>query len=202
MNVRKFKIVIIGEVGVGKTSFFQKYCDGIGLDNPAPPTANDEVRHKNVEVTNNKQKQVNVTLEIYDTAGQEKFGTLTSSSYRHADGVLLCYDITNRSSFNRVAHWRTEVLKHAPNVSACVVGLKSDMEIRRVVSTMEGKGLADTWNSPFWEASTLTNTGLDECVAGLARRLVLALPSGSSTMRKDPSKKKIVEHKKSRCTIL
>lgn len=199
--LKSFKIVVIGEVGVGKTSFFLRYCDGTGIESPSPPTVDDEVRHKTLEVTNNKQKQVSVTLQIYDTAGQEKFGTLTSSSYRGADGALLCYDITSKSSFNRVAHWRTEILKHAPNVNVVVVGLKSDMEIRRVVSSMEGKGLADTWNAPFYEVSTLTNTGLDDVMEGIARRLVLALPSGS-TMRKDPSKKKITAKKKGFCTIL
>jgi len=169
------RILLVGNSAVGKTSLFLRYAEGIepGLGGPTVTT---DVKEKIVELETTKRKMERVKLHLVDTAGQERFGTLTSSLYRLISGVLICYDITDAESFAQVNVWRNEVITYAPkDTLVSLVGLKSDLEVRRQIDKGTAKSTADSWHVPFFEVSAKTNTNVDEAIEELARRCTVAL---------------------------
>ena len=85
-----------------------------------------------------------IKLQIWDTAGQDRFKTITSSYYKGAHGIIVTYDITDRDSFAKVSEWMSEVDKLAQeNISRILVGNKKDLEDKREVPYNEAKELAD-----------------------------------------------------------
>ena len=128
-----FKILIIGDSSVGKSNILLRFSDGIFHDTFLP-TIGVDFKIKNLNLMNQQIK-----LNIWDTAGQERFKTITATYYKGSHGIIVCYDITDRESFNNVNNWLTEIKKHAgANVVKFLVGNKCDMEDERVVSKEEG----------------------------------------------------------------
>lgn len=96
-------------------------------------------------------------LLLFDTAGQERFRTLTSSYYRNAQGVIIVYDTSNRDSFLSMEHWFREAETYAsPGVVKCLVGSKTDKAASRAVKYEEGKELAERYDAMFVEVSSKT----------------------------------------------
>jgi len=195
------KILFVGDSGVGKTSLFLRYTDGVAPTDTIPNTVGVDMKHKVIELPTTRHKVERVKLQICDTAGQERFGTLTSSLYRATQGVLICYDIADSETFGHIGFWRAEIIKYAPkDCLVCLVGLKADLEIRRQVSEAEGKAMAESWHVPFFEVSSKTNTNVDEAFSELARRITVSKSVSSpanNTVRPTTTIKKT-----SRCTIL
>lgn len=95
-----------------------------------------------------------IKLQIWDTAGQESFRSITRSYYRDAAGALLVYDITRRESFNHLSRWLEEARQNGnPNMTIMLIGNKSDLEHRRAVSTKEGEIFAQENGLVFLETS-------------------------------------------------
>ncbi len=95
-----------------------------------------------------------IKLQIWDTAGQESFRSITRSYYRDAAGALLVYDITRRETFNHLERWLEEARQNGnPNMSIMLIGNKSDLEHRRAVSTKEGEVFASSNRLIFLETS-------------------------------------------------
>lgn len=110
-----------------------------------------------------------IKLQIWDTAGQEKFRTITSSYYRGAHGIIVVYDVTNRDSFENIKNWMNEITKYASeNVNRLLVGNKSDMDSRRAVSYEEGKELADSMGINFIETSAKASTNVENSFLRMA----------------------------------
>lgn len=111
-------------------------------------------------------------LQVWDTAGQERFKTITTAYYRGAMGILLVYDVCDEKSFNNIRSWYSNVQQHASeNVVLILVGNKSDMVDKRVISTEQGQALADELGIPFIEASAKTTDNVEETFFSLARRV-------------------------------
>jgi len=145
-----FKIVLIGDSGVGKTCLLARYRrDEFTYD--TKHTIGVEFATKELEVNGKSVK-----AQIWDTAGQERYRAITKAYYRGAVGALLVYDITDRETFNNLKRWLSEVQGHAdPNIKLMLVGNKSDMEESRAVSADEGQAFAEQNNLFFVEASAL-----------------------------------------------
>lgn len=104
-----------------------------------------------------------VKLQIWDTAGQERFRTITSSYYRGAHGIILVYDVTDQESFNNVKTWLQEIDKFAVgNVNKLLVGNKSDLADKKVVSSEASKAFADELGIPFLETSAKNSTNVEQ----------------------------------------
>jgi Ras-related protein Rab-1A len=113
-----------------------------------------------------------VKLQVWDTAGQETFRTITSNYYRGAHGILLVYDVTDRNSFTAIQRWLDEVKQYASeDADKQLVGNKIDMEERRQVSSEEGERLASERNMPFLETSAKSATRVQEAFLQTAERL-------------------------------
>mgnify|MGYP006203842471 CR=1 FL=1 len=108
-------------------------------------------------------------LQLWDTAGQERFRSLTSNFFGRADGFVLCYDISNRPSFDHVIGWMRDIKTRAPpDCDIVLCGNKSDLDNDRVVQHDEGKNLAEEYGVQFFETSALTGHNVENMFMALA----------------------------------
>ncbi|VDO43806.1 unnamed protein product [Haemonchus placei] len=147
-----FKLLIIGNSSVGKTSFLFRYCDD-SFTSAFVSTVGIDFKVKTVFRGDKRVK-----LQIWDTAGQERYRTITTAYYRGAMGFILMYDITNEESFNSVQDWCTQIKTYSwENAQVVLVGNKCDMDAERVVSIERGRQLADQLSLEFFETSAKEN---------------------------------------------
>lgn len=120
-----------------------------------------------------------VKLQIWDTAGQESFRSITRSYYRGAAGALLVYDITRRDTFQHLSRWLEEAKSHAqPNMVILLIGNKNDLEHKRAVSTEEGKAFADANGLLFLETSAKTAFNVEQAFLKTAEEIHSKIVSG------------------------
>ena len=120
-----------------------------------------------------------VKLQIWDTAGQESFRSITRSYYRGAAGALLVYDITRRDTFQHLSRWLEEAKQHAqPIMVILLIGNKNDLEHRRAVSTEEGKAFADANGLLFMETSAKTAYNVEQAFLKTADEIYKKIQSG------------------------
>ncbi|KAM6332028.1 LOW QUALITY PROTEIN: ras-related protein Rab-3A-like [Alca torda] len=149
-----FKILIIGNSSVGKTSFLS-YAD----DSFTPAFVSTVGIDFKVKTIYRNDKRIK--LQIWDTAGHE-YRTITTAYYRGAMGFILMYDITNEESFNAVQDWSTQIKTYSYNAQVLLVGNKCDMEDERVVSSEKGRQLAEHLGFEFFEASAKDNINVKQ----------------------------------------
>ncbi|KAL7688438.1 putative small GTP-binding protein [Plasmopara halstedii] len=151
-----FKIVLIGDSGVGKSNLLSRFTrNEFNLESKS--TIGVEFATKSI-VAEGKT----IKAQIWDTAGQERYRAITSAYYRGAVGALLVYDITKHGTFENVERWLKELRDHADaNTVIMLVGNKSDLRHLRAVSTEEAMAFAEKNNLAFIETSALEATGVD-----------------------------------------
>lgn len=162
-----FKILLVGDSGVGKSCMLFQFCDEMFTDSYIS-TIGVDFKIKTIALNGQTIK-----LSIWDTAGQDRFKTITSSYYRNADGILICYDVTNFDSFNNVMSWIREIEKHSQN-QACkvLVGTKCDLIMRKTVDRVSGEELASKLDIPFIETSSKTKTNINQAFENLAAQIL------------------------------
>lgn len=152
-----FKILIIGNSSVGKTSFLFRYADN-SFTSAFVSTVGIDFKVKTVI-----RRDKRIKLQIWDTAGQERYRTITTAYYRGAMGFILMYDVTNEESFNSVQDWVTQIKTYSwDNAQVILVGNKSDMENERVITYDRGKQLADQLGLEFFETSAKENINVQD----------------------------------------
>jgi len=120
-----------------------------------------------------------VKLQIWDTAGQESFRSITRSYYRGAAGALLVYDITRRDTFQHLGRWLEEARQHSQsNMVIMLIGNKNDLEHRRAVSTDEGQAFADANGLIFMETSAKTAHNVEQAFLKTAEEIHSKIMSG------------------------
>jgi Ras-related protein Rab-21 len=170
MSAQKFKVVILGEGRVGKTSILLRYTKG-EYDEKQISTLQASYLDKKLLVSG-----VNVHLSIWDTAGQERFHALGPIYYRDADAALLVYDITDKESFNKVRKWVKELRKIVGNdIIIVIAGNKIDLEKQKNVPEEEAKSYAETVEASHFYTSAKSNKGLEEVFLDLAQSKYLLL---------------------------
>ena len=162
-----FKLVLVGDSSVGKTSLLLRFADDSFEDNYIS-TVGVDFRFRTVTVDDKLVK-----LQIWDTAGSERFRTITSAYYRGAAGVILVYDITNNGSFQNIQDWLDEVYKGAgQSISKLIIGNKSDLATQRQVDQGLGKEYAKSVNATFIETSAKTAANVDRAFLMIAKACV------------------------------
>ncbi|XP_054633214.1 EF-hand calcium-binding domain-containing protein 4B isoform X2 [Dunckerocampus dactyliophorus] len=163
---RLFKIVLVGNSSVGKTSLLRRFCDDcFHPDNSA--TVGIDYSVKTIIVDNSQ-----VALQIWDTAGQERYRSITKQFFRKADGVVVMYDITVEQSFTAVRQWLTSVKEGAGDaITLMLLGNKTDIEIEREVEKSVGERLAKDCQMTFFECSARSGHHVMEAMFHLARIL-------------------------------
>ncbi len=174
-----FKYIIIGDTSVGKSCMLLQFTDK-RFQPVHDITIGVEFGARLIEVDD-----VQIKLQIWDTAGQESFRSITRSYYRDAAGALLVYDITQRESFNHLTRWLEEARSNGnPNMSIMLIGNKSDLEHRRAVSTKEGKAFAEEHGLIFMETSAKTAANVESAFIQTAHAIYHNIKHGEV----DPSR--------------
>ncbi|XP_069387055.1 GTP-binding protein Rab-3D-like [Paralichthys olivaceus] len=152
-----FKLLIIGNSSVGKTSFLFRYADD-SFTSAFVSTVGIDFKVKTI-YRNDKR----VKLQIWDTAGQERYRTITTAYYRGAMGFLLMYDITSEDSFCAVQDWATQIKTYSwDNAQVVLVGNKLDLEEERQVQTEDAQRLSAELGFQFFEASAKDNVNVKQ----------------------------------------
>lgn len=150
-----FKIIVIGDSGVGKSSILFRFVDD-NFNDSFISTIGIDFKIKTITIDNKIIK-----LQIWDTAGQERFRTITSSYYRGANGIIVVYDVTNRDSYNNIIKWLGEIDKYTRNDTiTIIVGNKCDLESTRLVEYKEAEEFASQFSIPYIETSAKTSSNI------------------------------------------
>ncbi|KAF4403705.1 hypothetical protein G4B88_002558 [Cannabis sativa] len=185
-----FKLLMIGDSGVGKSSLLLSFTSDSFED--LSPTIGVDFKVKYVNIGGKKLK-----LAIWDTAGQERFRTLTSSYYRGAQGIIMVYDVTRRDTFTALAEiWAKEIELYSTNQDCIkmLVGNKVDKESDRVVTKKEGINFARECGCLFIECSAKTRVNVQQCFEELVLKILdtpSLLAEGSRGVRKNIFKESV-----------
>ncbi|XP_022179485.1 ras-related protein Rab-13-like [Myzus persicae] len=157
LEQRVWKIIVVGDLNTGKTSIIERYCDKHFIEYYRPTTGID-LKKKTINFDNKS-----IVLNIWDTAGTEKYQSLIQLYYRGAIGLFIIYDVTNLNSLHNLDTWMRNIDDFAPsNVVRILIGAKCDMESNRMVSIEEGKLVAKHFGIPFFEVSSKNNINVDD----------------------------------------
>lgn len=161
-----FKLLLIGDSGVGKSCLLLRFADDSYLESYIS-TIGVDFKIRTVELEGKTIK-----LQIWDTAGQERFRTITSSYYRGAHGIIIVYDVTDKDSFDNVKQWLNEIDRYASeNVNKLLVGNKSDLTAKRAVDTQQAQAYADEIGIPFLETSAKNASNVEEAFMLMAKEI-------------------------------
>ena len=163
------KVVLLGETGVGKTSIITRYVSNTFSQYVMTSTGSAFVSKNIILDENNKVK-----LQIWDTAGQEKYRSLAKIFYQSTAVAILVYDITTKSSFEGIKnYWAKEIKNNSPSdIIIAVVANKSDNYLEQEVPTEEGKDLAKQLNAIFSSTSAKLGNGIDELFNLIAEKYI------------------------------
>jgi len=177
-----FKLLLIGDSGVGKTCLLFRFADNT-FNSTFISTIGIDFKIQTLEIDGKRIK-----LQVWDTAGQERFRTITTAYYRGAMGILLVYDVTSKKSFENITNWLRNIEEHASEgVEKLLVGNKSDLEEKRAISEEEGQLLAVQHSIDFIEASALSGENVREAFMRMARRVKIKHEAKQTNASSSPS---------------
>ena len=165
-RVFQFKLVLLGDSAVGKSSLVLRFVRGQFFEYQES-TIGAAFLTQTVALND-----TTVKFEIWDTAGQERYHSLAPMYYRGAAAAVVVYDITNRDTFQRAKQWVKELQKQGnANIVIAVAGNKSDLASARKVEPEEAESYANDNGIFFMETSAKTATNVNELFVAIARRL-------------------------------
>ena len=173
------RVILVGPANVGKTALIERYVQGV-FSHETTPTLGCDCSAKIVSVEKTSASGGSgerVKLQLYDTAGQERYAEIASSYFRNADVCLLCFDLGNLASFDNVRWWREKVVSINPDCSFLLVGTKLDLLKGTPGETDYARRFANESGMPFFSTSSLQGGDQIEflfyCVAEKVLRLRL-----------------------------
>ncbi|XP_045583679.1 ras-related protein Rab-27A isoform X1 [Procambarus clarkii] len=189
------KFLALGDSGVGKTSFLYQYTEGFFQQQFISTVGIDFREKRLIYRGDGSGRAQGVHLQLWDTAGQEKFRSLTTAFYRDAMGFLLLFDLTNEQSFLDIRSWLEQLKTHAycenPDIILC--GNKVDLVDRRVVSEQRAKEVAEKFGFAYIETSAATGqnveTAVNQLLDSVMKRMEVAVDSSRLAGRRGRSKR-------------
>ena len=162
-----FKILLLGDSEVGKSCFLMRYSENVFIENYIT-TIGLDYKLKTVKLDTGKT----IKVQLWDTAGQDKYRTIAKNYYKGSHGILLLYDITKQSSFDNIREWVRDI-KEEVNEKAILflIGNKIDMEDQRKIPKEKGVELAEEFKIPFFEASAKSGENVDEVFKALYNKI-------------------------------
>ncbi|XP_068233075.1 ras-related protein Rab-27A-like [Palaemon carinicauda] len=193
------KFLALGDSGVGKTSFLYQYTEGIFQQQFISTVGIDFREKRLIYRGDGSGRPQGVHLQLWDTAGQEKFRSLTTAFYRDAMGFLLLFDLTNEQSFLDIRSWLEQLKTHAycdnPDIILC--GNKVDLTDQRIISEQRAKEVAEKFGFHYIETSAATGQNVEAAVKYLLdsvmKRMELAVDTSRLPGRRGRTKTLIQE---------
>eukprot|EP00123_Amoebidium_parasiticum_P013157 comp21801_c0_seq7/m.31021 comp21801_c0_seq7/g.31021 ORF comp21801_c0_seq7/g.31021 comp21801_c0_seq7/m.31021 type:complete len:212 (-) comp21801_c0_seq7:25-660(-) len=171
-----FKLLLIGDSGVGKTCVLFRFSDD-SYNATFISTIGIDFKIRTIELDGKKIK-----LQIWDTAGQERFRTITTAYYRGAMGIMLVYDVTCEKSFENIRQWIRNIETHASeDVEKMILGNKCDMDDKREVAKERGEQLAAEYSVPFLETSAKNNINVEQAFTQMAQAIKKRMDAKAAT---------------------
>lgn len=163
-----YKLVMVGDSGVGKSCLLDKFLDDSSTNNFIS-TIGVDVRTREDIIKDKKVK-----IQVWDTGGQQRYRPILASCYRGALGVIIVFDITNRMSFKNIKQWLVEVEEFAPdsNLPRVLVGNKADLVDRREVEYEVAAEFASLNNIAYIETSVIGRENINEAFLELVRKSI------------------------------
>jgi small GTP-binding protein len=151
-----FKIIVIGDPAVGKTSLLTNFC-GEKFEYEYVPTVGVNITKEPVTIKDDMGKDITVNLMVWDIAGQPQFYMLHRPYFNGADGMMLVYDITRSSSFSNINNWWSTSIKYGLSaIPRILIGNKIDLKDDRKIILPMAEHLSEKITAPFFETSALT----------------------------------------------
>ena len=167
-NVYEARVITLGDSGVGKTNFIFRFIDDKFSLNYFS-TFGIDTKFKNVKLDNGCE----IKFKIFDTAGQERFKSISQNYIKKANGILLMYSISDKASFNNIENWKTNIKENSGNKNAIVlIATKCDLNEERVVSKESGEALAKQFGINFYETSSKSNINIKEAFFDIAGQII------------------------------
>ena len=174
------KLVIIGDSGVGKSNFLFKFIEG-QFSPLHVATVGFDYKSKIITLPQSKKK---VKLQIWDTAGQEKYMSINKNLFQRVQGIILMYDLTKRETFERLTIWLNIIKQMTNEIPIILVANKLDEEDNeesgRIVETDEGEAFAKENEFQFLEASGLNGTNVDKVFINISELIIKNLQEDRS----------------------
>ena len=166
-TIHCFKILTIGESGVGKTCILRRFVENKFLKNHLA-TIGIDFKTKNIEIDGTPIK-----LKIWDTAGQERFRNITNQYYKGADGIILVFDVTDQKSFDKIKEWMSQIKANtqADQIGLVLLGNKCDIE-PRTISKNDGEELGKELGIEYYETSAMKGDGIAQAFEFLAKNIL------------------------------
>jgi len=170
------KLLILGDSATGKSAIMDRFCESVFSTNHIA-TIGVDFKYKTVDCEGKRIK-----LQIWDTAGQEKFRSIVQTYYKGAMGIVLTYAINDRKSFKNVEMWMKEIQTNAAKgVVVLLVGNKIDLTTR-VIEEAEGKQMAQKYGVKFFETSAKDGTNIDDLFYEIAREIKIRVANDPSLL--------------------
>eukprot|EP00347_Sterkiella_histriomuscorum_P000689 403374881 len=175
-----FKLVLIGDTCVGKSSLLVRFADDCFSENYIT-TIGVDFRFRTLQINKSTIK-----LQIWDTAGQERYRTITNAYYKGADGIIIVFDICSKESFLNVASWMKEVEKHSgEDVTVMVLANKADCAQEEVeVTDLDIKKFEEENKLKVMKVSAKTGLNVDESFLEMTKKLIVKKNNSSQEDKK------------------
>jgi small GTP-binding protein len=161
------KLLIVGGSGVGKTNFLNMFLNNKFNQNYFSSTGID-LQNKIMNIKNKK-----VRIQIWDTAGQEKYKSITKNLFLKVMGALVLYDITNEESFTKLKEW-VELIKEecGRHIKILIIGNKSDLESQRAIDKEDAMKYANEEKVQYIECSSKTGENVEKAIIMLSEKIL------------------------------
>ena len=160
------KILIVGDPGVGKSNFIYRYTkDKFSVNKLS--TVGFESNIKEIEITEKK-----VIVQLWDSAGQEKYKSITKNLFTRVQGIIILYDITNKNSFINIQNWVKLIKETNDSIPYVLAGNKCDLTNQRAVEEEEAIKFSKENNINFMETSAKQDINIIDCVNSFVQKIV------------------------------
>ena len=193
--IESFKVVLVGESGVGKTSIITQFIDQTFQEDQQSTTGG-TFSTKSVICEGGKI----LKFEIWDTAGQEKYRSLTTMFYKDANAAVMVYDVTRKESFDEIKnYWSNQIKENSPeNIILVIAGNKSDLIEQETVDEEEARNFAKELNAIFISTSAKSSEGINSLFEEIAKKHT---GSTNITIKEDDGEEPQVEEQKNTVKI-
>ena len=162
-----YKILLLGDSEVGKSCFLMRYSDNVFVENYIT-TIGLDYKLKYVQLDTGET----IKVQLWDTAGQDRYRTIAKNYYKGSHGILLLYDVTKLSSFENIREWIKDIKEEVYEKAIIfLIGNKIDKTTERKITTEQGAKLAEEYNLPFFEASAKSGENVDEIFKFLYKKI-------------------------------